>query len=123
MKQVEMPSEVTSSHIDQAAASSINLSWVTFLASNHDKSMDVEEMALVVSGIHELIVKNDFSMLNKVLRQTLSENSSIEALITCLRTSFSVKHELSAWKELRNNAVGWIERKGRNPSSLLRGLA
>lgn len=102
--------------------SEVNLNWLPLLIDNREKKISIDQMSEFSSGLIELMRNNDLQTVNKVLKEVITENSSIETIVTCLRTTFTIRYSLHNWKEALNISLKRVHDLGRNPNRVLIGL-
>lgn len=84
--------------------------------------MKVDDIALIVNGFQELMREQEYELIDMILAKCLSEKSSIEFLVICLRTTYTIKDKLPSWEHTLEQAIIWIAEKGRDPKTVLVGL-
>lgn len=95
-----------------------NVSWLDNF--HKDQPLTIQQMTPVIDGIHNLMREHKWTHISDVLNM-LDERSSIESIVTCLRTTFSVRGKISSWNHTLENARKWISEKGGN-LEILKGL-
>lgn len=98
------------------------MDWYTNLKANHKTALNREQMAEVIEGVHGLIKSNNLKYLDDILKDTLDSSSSVEAIISLLRSSFSVRNKLNNWSDLFSRSKSWINEKGMAPEKALVGM-
>ena len=93
----------------------VNEIWFEQLCLNHTKNFSIKEMSSVINSLQTLMREYNYSLLNKVL-DLIDENSSVEFVIICLRTTYSVRDKLNSWEKVLKRAVKFI------PKDMLKGL-
>ncbi len=102
---------------------SIDLSWITFLQKNHSEKIERPEIRKIIEGVHELIRNDQKFMLNSIVRDTLDESSSNDAIVTLLRSTYPVHSSLPSWKDTLDKAKEWINIRGGDFKKILVGMS
>ena len=108
--------------IDDQNIASVSMDWYTNLKTKHKTALNREQMAEVIEGVHGLIKINNLKYLDDILKDTLDSSSSVEAIISLLRSSFSVRNKLNNWSDLFSRSKSWINEKGMAPEKALVGM-
>jgi DNA polymerase III delta prime subunit len=95
----------------------LNKLWFEQLRLNHTKNFSIKEMSSIVNCLQTLMREYNYSLLNKVL-DIIDENSSVEFVIICLRTTYSIRDKLNSWEKVLNRDVKFIPKD----RFILRGL-
>jgi hypothetical protein len=99
----------------------VNQDWFTDLCDRHKEHLTVIQMSVIVHHIHNLMGDHNYPLLNKIIN-LINEDSSIEFIIICLRTTYSVRDKLESWDGCLKQASKYIKDIGENPDSHLQGL-
>jgi hypothetical protein len=80
------------------------------------------DLATVIRELSVLLAAGRWGAVDTIFDAAEPSKLSLEMILTLLRTSFTARHELSAWHRFLNRATEEITNRGQNPSKLLRGL-
>lgn len=108
--------------VEDVKKDQIDLSWLPALIDDSSKKLTVEDMRTYSSGFLDLMRKNQLETIDKILKQVVTNTSSVETIVTCLRTNYSIKHLLHNWKQVLRVSQGRIASLGKDPNKVLSGL-
>lgn len=109
--------------VEEVENKEIELTWVISFLQSANKSLSSDEIKSVSMGFIELNRRGEYPLIESLLNIFVTQDSSLETIVTCLRVNFSIKHKLAKWGDLVRVGSERVKALGRNPDTLLKGLA
>lgn len=87
-----------------------------------EDSISDHQISEIISSMDKLAWKNDWDRLSQIYADLNPEALTVVEMIAYLRTSFTYKNKITSWASLRDRCKVELERRGRDPARVLRGL-